>query len=423
MEDSMPPRNGRGWFATSLIVAMICSASARAVEPIERISEQEARRLVAEVLPRVEELRGLSFKEAVPVEVVDDAAVREHVLARLRAFDQDRHLENVQRAYELLGLIPDGADIVNLLLDALEEQAGGYYDPSRGAYYLLDDMPLSSAPILTAHELTHALEDQHFDLDKRLREVLADDDRMLARSAVHEGSATILMSTYAMGAVLRGELDIDALQSLAETEAGRAAKLRSLPDVLLRQILGPYVLGALFLSGGNLMGIVQGFPEDAVNRAMAEGPVSTEQLLHPDKYWDDRLRDEPSEVELAGVGRLLGRRWKLAGRGVFGELTLGALVGAETPLDPGVGGLPNAAAWTNAAAAGWDGDRWELWEAGGRSVVLLLTDWDSSVDASEFAAALPERERLDWQADDRRVAVVAGDAGKKTRRLLARMLR
>ena len=50
--------------------------------------------------------------------------------------------------------------------------------------------------MITAHELTHALEDQHFDLDGRLQETIDDDDRMFAISAVHEGSAMVLMSLF-----------------------------------------------------------------------------------------------------------------------------------------------------------------------------------------------------------------------------------
>jgi hypothetical protein len=390
--------------------------------PPERLTPEEAQRLVDEVVPRVEQLRGLTFKRPVPVKVVDDAAAREHFMARLREFDQTQQIEKSQRVYELLGLIPEGTDLLELLLEAVEEQAGGYYDPSSGAYYLLDDMPAAVAPIFTAHELTHALEDQHFDLDERLREVIANDDWLLARSAVHEGSATILMSVYAVGAIMRGELEPAALQTLAQTEAGHAARLMSLPDVLLRQLLGPYVLGATFLSGGDLMSIAQGFPEEAADRAMSEGPESSEQILHPEKYWDGEKRDEPIRLELPGAGEILGARWTLRGEGVLGELTLGVLVGAPTPAQPGAGAFPDDGAWTNDAASGWGGDRWELWERGPKAVLLLLTAWDSSADAAEFAAALPQRKNLKWQVRDDLVAIVAGKAGRKTPRLLARML-
>jgi len=405
------------------LIAGIGGAVTSADEPPVLVSQQEAQRLIDELVPLVEELRGLSFKKPVPVEVVDATAMRDYVLERVRLFDHEDHLETVQRAYQLLGLIPDDVGLLDLLMGAMEEQAGGFYDPSKGAYYLLNDVPQTAAPIFTAHELTHALEDQHFDLDRRLREALDDDDRMLAISAVHEGSATILMSVYMMDAMLRGEVDADALATLADSEAGKAAKLAALPEVLLRQMLGPYVLGALFLSGGNPLGISGGYPGEAVNHVMSEGPTSSEQILHPEKFWNRKLRDEPLEVRLVGMESVLGKRWTRCGHGVLGELTLGALVGAATPLEPGTSGVPDSAAWTNQAASGWGGDRWELWEHDGESILLLRVDWDTPTDATEFAEALQDHDGLHWMRSDERVAIVAGHTGKKTRRLLSRMLR
>jgi len=410
----------RSWTWWPLIgLCLACAVPALAAETL---GQEEARELVDEIVPRVEELRGLKFKRPVSVEVVGAAEIREYVLARMKKFEQEQHLLAVQRAYALLGLLPEGTDLLAMLLQTMEDQAGGYYDPSTKAYYLMENVVPAAAPIFTAHELTHALEDQHFDLDRRLKQAIDNDDRLLAQSAVHEGTATVLMGVYAAGAVMRGELDMAGLQSMAESEAERMGKLQELPEVLLRQLLGPYVLGALFLTGGDLMAMARGFPRDKVEQVMGAGPQSSEQLLHPDKYWDEETRDDPTEVELPDTGKTLGRGWKLEGDGVLGELTLGPLVGAETPFNPAVGGLADPGTWTNEAASGWDGDRWQLWKDGEAAVVLLLTEWDTARDAEEFANALPERERLAWQVDGRRVAVVAGDAGKKTPKLLKRLL-
>jgi hypothetical protein len=107
--------------------------------------------------------------------------------------------------------------------------------------------------------------------------------------------------------------------------------------------------------------------------------------------------------------------------GTLGELTLGILVGAPTPsLDSQE--LQQAASWTNEAASGWGGDLWELWTRGGRAVVLVGTVWDSPADAEEFARALEPDRGLVWKVEDVAVAIVAGDAGKKTDRLLSRAL-
>ena len=411
---------GRSWSLWPL-VGLLLAASAPGLAA-ETLSQEEARRLVDEIVPHVEELRGLKFKRPVSVEVVGAAEIREYVLARMKKFDQEQHLLAVQRAYALLGLLPQGTDLLALLLQTMEDQAGGYYDPSTKAYYLMENVAPAAAPIFTAHELTHALEDQHFDLDERLKQAIDNDDRLLAQSGVHEGTATVLMGVYLTGAIMRGELDMAGLQSMAQSEAERLSKLQEMPEVLLRQLLGPYVLGALFLTGGDMMAMARGFPLDRVERVMGDVPQSSEQLLHPDKYWDEEQRDDPTEVELPEAGKTLGGGWKLAGDGVLGELSLGPLVGAGTPFDPAMGGVSDPATWTNEAASGWDGDRWQLWKDGDAAVVLLLTEWDTADDASEFAKALPEREPLAWRVDGKRVAVIAGDAGKKTPKLLKRLL-
>jgi hypothetical protein len=400
-------------------VLLLVTSGLPAADAPALLSVAEARRLVGEVVPHVEQLRGLTFKQPVDVDVVDDAAMREYVLARLAAFEQEERLEILQEAYRLLGLIPQQAKLLDLVLVAMEEQAGGYYDPGNKSYYLMDDVPQAAAPIFTAHELTHALEDQHYDLDARLRSTIDNDDRAIAMSAVHEGSATLLMSVYLAGAMLRGEIDAGALQAMAAGEAGKAEKLRSMPDVLVRQLIGPYVLGATFLSGGNLLSMAAGYPAAAIDRAMKEGPTSSEQILHPEKYWDDEQRDEPRKVTIPSPKKALGRGWKLEGKGVLGELTLGPLVGAATPF---MSAMPDPAGWTNAAASGWGGDQWQLWRRDGKRLLLLRVDWDSPADAEEFVAALPDG-RLAIRRQQERVAIVAGDAGEKTERLLSRMLK
>jgi hypothetical protein len=336
---------GRSWTGWPLIALLLAGAVPDLAA--ETLGQEEARQLVDEIVPRVEELRGLKFKQPVSVEVVGAAEIREYVLARMKKFEQEQHLLAVQRAYALLGLLPEGIDLLAMLLQVMEEQAGGYYDPSTKAYYLMDNVEPAAAPIFTAHELTHALEDQYFDLDRRLEQALDNDDRLLAQSAVHEGTATVLMGVYAAGAVMRGELDMAGLQSMAESEAERMRKLQEMPEVLLRQLLGPYVLGALFLTGGDMTAMVRGFPREKVERVMGAVPQSSEQLLHPDKYWDEEARDDPTEVEVPDAGKALGGAWKLAGDGVLGELTLGPLVGAETPFNPAVGGLSDPGTWTN----------------------------------------------------------------------------
>lgn len=400
------------------------TAGSNAQAAIAPLDAEQARGLVEKIVPQVEELRGLSFTRSVPVELIDDDQARAHLLRRLGEFQSEVEILAVERAYKLLGLLPPEIDIVEAYLGALGEQAGGFYDPTSGSFYVLSDMPAIIGPMIVAHELTHALEDQHFDLDARLRGALQDDDRIFALASVHEGSATLLMTVHMTGEAMQGRIDPLEIQAWAAAEAEKAELLGALPPLMRRQLVGPYVLGLAFVTQGSLLSAVgSDFPAERVDGIYRDGPVSSEQILHPERYWEVDSRDEPRTVRLVRAGRALGARWEMAGGGVLGELSLGLLVGAPTPVDFDSLDIHSADAWTNEAATGWDGDRWELWVRGEQAVVLLGTVWDSRADAEEFAAALPET-GLRWKRNGDRVAIVAGDVDKRRgARALRRILR
>ena len=409
-----PPRKKRR------LIALLSGCLGCVALQAGELTDELARQLVGEVTPRVEQLRGLSFQTPVPVELIDDAGARRHVLDRLDRLEMRERLERTGEAYQLLGLLPENAEIIEIYLDALREQAGGFYNPATGSYYLLDDMPMELASTITAHELTHALEDQHFDLDGRLREVIEDDDRLFARAAVHEGSATLVMTAFTVEEVVSGEADLEELQAQAEAEAERTEALTRMPQVLLRQLLGPYVLGVAFLNRGAAP-VSLTVPVADIDRAYRDGPSSSEQILHPEKFWDPEQRDDPVTVHLDGAGAVLGASWTLEAEGVLGEISLALLVGAETPVDPLQLILGGVGAWIHDGAAGWDGDRWQLWSRGEQRAVLLASEWDSEQDAAEFVEALPVGlpHRL---ASGSRAALVVGGVGKKKAARLLKLL-
>ncbi|MBZ5641104.1 MAG: hypothetical protein LAO51_20385, partial [Acidobacteriia bacterium] len=351
--------------------------------------------LLADVSPQVEEIRGLRFKRPVAATVIDAAAARAYAAKRLRFLATAEDLDAEQSLYELLGLVPSGAEVVTEYLDVFDEQAGGFYDPTSKTFSLLGHMPRGVGPFLASHELTHALEDQYFDLDGRLAAARGNDDAIFALSAVHEGSATLVMASYAARAVAAGRLRSSDLEELQESDAGRGEKLQAMPPVLRRQLLGAYLLGATFLLRGRVGPIATAaYPASDVDLCYRDGPESSEQILHPEKYWVAAKRDRPRRIAVGDAGRRLGEGWRREGTGVLGELTLGCLVGAPTPSVADAGAFPGGGAWTNAAASGWGGDRWEVWAKGGRRVALLATFWDTKRDAEEFASALPVRPGL-----------------------------
>jgi hypothetical protein len=374
------------------------------------VTPAQARELADRISLAVERLRGLTFKNPVAVKIVDDAEARKHFRARLDKFWPTAEVALQQKAYIQLGLLPAGTDIMSLLLDLLEEQAGGYYDPSTQTFFLLADMPPSAAPVLMAHELTHALDDQHFGLDPRLSAASKDDDRGTAMGAVVEGSGNLVMTAYMIRELEAGRLSRKALIELAESEAGKATRLKAAPPLLERMLMAPYLLGPTFLDRGNTRRVATGelSPRD-LDRAITHPPVSTEQILHPEKYWDRMRRDEPRRVTLPDLAATVGPDTKLRLTGALGELTLAVLTGAGA-VDPSSPGASSPASWTNAAAAGWGGDQLQLYEGEKGAATVLATAWDTPNDAREFQSAVAGPGRTVLARNDV-VVVVAADAG------------
>jgi hypothetical protein len=402
------------------LCAAAALAAAPAKNPVPPLTQAEADAAVAAVLPHLQEIRGITFKRKVPVSVIDDAKARAYALTRFRRLTPESKIRSDDLTFHLLGLVPKDVDVLKTLLDVLEEQAGGFYDPDSKSFYLLDDMPRSMTSLLTAHEMTHALEDQRYDIDGRIAKVLDDDDRSFALSALVEGSATIAAAVWVEDAVAAGTLDAKAVAGMGDLV--KTERLNAMPASLRRQLVGPYALGMEFLARGTRDGLASGFPKAAVDAAWAHPPLSSEQILHPEKYWDPAQRDDPRRVEIPDPSAVFGAGWARAGAGVLGELTLGSLVGAPTPS-------PNELAaggsrWTNAAASGWGGDRFELWTRRGDAVVLVATVWDTEKDAIEFAAALPPATSgIAAQREGARVGIVAGAAGDRRAALLALLVK
>jgi hypothetical protein len=357
-------------------------------KPSPAMTEEEARTLARDVSAAVESLRGLRLKRPVTVKLVDDKTARAHFAARLEKFWPPQRVALEQKAHVQLGLLPPGTHLVESLLDLLEEQAGGYYDPASDTFFILTDMPRGVAPMLFAHELTHALDDQYYDLDAKLGDASLDDDRGTAMGAVVEGSGMLVMSAYVAREMVGGRLTASALQELQESEAGKAAKLGAAPPLLQRLLLAPYLLGHSFLLRGDLTALVRGVSAADLNHAFEKPPVSTEQLIHPAKYWNEAEKDVPRRVQLPDLSTHLGKDWKLSLEGDLGELTLAILTGAGG-LDPRSPEAARPESWTTPGAAGWDGDRYQLYEGpAGATVTVLATLWDTTSDAAEFERSL-----------------------------------
>src|SRR5262249_24140774 len=198
-----------------------------------------------------------------------------------------------------------------------------------------------------------------FSIDALMEKVKDDSDRSTVVGAVVEGSGSVVMTAFMLEEARAGRMDPKALKELMESEAGRAEKLKASPAVLQRSLLAPYLLGQTLSLRGDISRLAQGIHPDDIDHLFREPPTSTEQLLHPEKYWAPSHADPPLTLTPHDEASLLGEGWSLSSSGVLGELNLALLCGATNPpLDSLSAGDPSA--WTNECAAGWGGDAWQL---------------------------------------------------------------
>jgi hypothetical protein len=407
----IPDRAGRALAILSLAWCLLSSQGVTAGGgQASSLTREEIAALTVEIAPIVEEIRGAKFDHPVPVEVVDDAGARAHFKERMGKYwpEEAMHAQEILLAH--LGLLPPKSDLEAVVFDVLEEQAGGYYDPDKDTFFVLGDLPKAAAPIIVAHELTHALDDQRFGIDRLLDAAADDDDRAGALEAVVEGSGTAVMTVFIVKQVQAGRLDPEALREFQQSEMGKGERLKAAPLYVQRSVIAPYILGMAFLLRGEMIRMQTGgiTPSD-IDRAFRDPPRSTEQILHPEKYWDPARRDLPLTVTLPDMSATLGAGWALSGSGTLGELNCALVTG----LDPGDPTSPEQPLerWTNAAATGWGGDRWQVYRNGARAASVFASVWDSERDAREFASALHLPAGASAKRRGAVVVVVAGDAG------------
>lgn len=325
-------------------------------------------RLAPQLEQHAIKLRGLERRQKIRWAVVN----RQQFQAYVRSiFEQQYAPGELQRegdAYKALGLISPTLDYERLMLMLLEEQTGGYYDPLKNTFYLTDWAEPNRQTDVIVHELTHALQDQHFRIDDFVARIRGNSDAMLARAALAEGEATWVSMAYASGA---DDLEHYAPSLESDDSSTReAVDAAHVPHFLQAVLMFPYTHGLKFVNYGRQTGGWQ-----PLNKAYADLPVSTEQILHPERYFD--TRDNPVSIHLPASGTIKETGWELIFEEVLGEFVLRHLLSMQS--DP---------ADAIRAAAGWDGDALQVFRRDGELAWVQLSAWDSQQDAHEYAIAM-----------------------------------
>jgi hypothetical protein len=378
----------------------------------------EQRRHIEELTRAAVEYRGLPIRRPVPAGTLDEAGLKRKLVEILHEELPPRDLAAFAAALKAFGLIPQDLDLGRFIPALLTEQVAGFYDTRRKYLALVRHAapgPKTSHllgtnlgekggqvdDLVLVHELVHALQDQSFELPSHARP-LSDADA--ARQALIEGDATLVMfdsmlqsrveAVPGFRAHLEQVLGNPAL--LAGGGAGPAGgkQMAAAPAWFRDTMLFSYMQGLLFCASARQTG-----GQKLLDHAFAQDPPrSTEQILHPEK-WHGR-RDDPIVLLWPDLGRELPGYQKTA-EGTLGEEGIRILLRGRLADDG------KAAT----AAAGWGGDRFAVYQKGGKRLLAWITEWDTEADAREFqaaAAALGD----DWQVEPRaprRVQLVRGD--------------
>jgi hypothetical protein len=313
-------------------------------------------------------LRDLAIRRPVSSRPLSRGEIEQKILQAFKDQTTPDEIRASELALKTLGMAPQDLDLRDLQLKLLTEQLAGLYDPKAREFYLASWVdPLLQRPVIV-HELTHALQDQHFELRRLAEWPDGDSDAQLAAHSLVEGDATLLMAQYVLK---HPEAGAAYLQAMAT--APKMPVFENAPRAVRESLTFPFVQGMQFATALHGRG---GWK--AVSAAYTPLPQSTEQILHLDKF--DR-RERPVAVALADVSGLLGRGWRRLDSDVSGE------AGYQIILDQFLGDP----AESRRAAAGWGGDRFSVYERGGDAIVIQMTAWDSEADAREFADAYEKR--------------------------------
>ena len=328
---------------------------------------------------QVEVIRGLEPTEDVEPVTIDEDQLLENLELEIDAEQTPEQMALSEDLLGTLGLIPEGSSIRELTLDLLGGQVAGYYSPDRDELYVVSRTGQTVGPVeraTYAHEFTHQLQDQNFDLGSLDTTSIDQSDRALAYLGLIEGDAS-----WAQALWLFEHLTPAELGEVSTVDPESQAALDNAPAYLRDTAIFPYFAGLLFVQQ-----LVSQGGYEAVDAAFADPPVSTEQVIHPEKYLD---REAPVDVRIANdlAGRV-GDGWSEAARDTLGELILRTWLDEHGVGIPTTFPLPAPSDEALAATTGWGGDRLVLLRHDdGSLAVAMSTTWDTAKDAAEFAEA------------------------------------
>jgi len=328
------------------------------------------------------QISGMKLRHPVPCDYITKAKINAFLNQRMKDAASPEEIRAEELALKKFGFVPQDFDLAKTTVDLLTEQAAAFYDYNRKKLFITESTPSDTQEPVLAHELSHALADQNFNLARFIRQGRKSDDGATARLAVMEGQATWLMSEYLArksGQSLKDSHALAATMSrLGEGGAGEYPVYDNAPLYMRLTLVFPYTSGMLFQKA-----VYERDGPESFAEVFRRAPVSTQQIIHPEDYFSNV---KPTQPALPGVH--LPRGYKSLIGGALGELDHAALLEQFT-------GKQRA----GEMAPHWRGCAFELREdkKAGRVALLYAAEWDSEESARRYLAAYREVLAKKWK--------------------------
>jgi hypothetical protein len=351
--------------------------------PEHRITPEEAKELlnaVDEVLKFDSGDTGLRIKHDVKRQLADREQVQKFIEARLADDEDTQRLRRSEVVLKKLGLLPRDFDLQTFLVALLREQVAGYYDTKTKTVYLLDWLPPASQLSVMAHELTHALQDQNFGLEKWTEKGTSEktpteeargDEEIGARHAVVEGQAMAVMIDYLLaptgGSVANSPAITQAIQQ-GMMESDDSPVFARAPLFLKRVLLFPYRDGLNF----ERELLVKGGKDKAFAGVFKAPPQNTRQVMEPATYIAGEILPQ---MPVPDIAKLLGKDWEKYDVGSIGEFDVSVMAEIYSGADAAKKISPQwRGGWYYAAKH----------KNGGELALVLATKWADEPSARQF---------------------------------------
>jgi hypothetical protein len=339
----------------SHMFAQQTTAPATPASPPGKASAADFAVAADEVLAQMSQITGLALRTPLKKSLRSRQEIRAHIIQEMNDDKDAAERYAGARAAEAFGLLPKGFDLDSYMIDLLTEQIAGLYDPKAHEFYVADWIPIDDQRMVMAHELTHALEDQHFQIEAWEKAARPNDDGELAREAVLEGSAMVAMVEYLLqgtGRSLQDLPDIDPAMLIGDMSD--TPLLKKAPPFIKDALIFPYLGGLTFSAA-----VLKPTGWEGLPRIFAKPPVSSQQILHPALYTSGKVA---APVSLPSMEKALGADWTKLEDNIMGEF------GWKEVLKQFLG-EPRA----NPLSVAWDGDRYAVYEQKPSKRLLLIT--------------------------------------------------